>query len=418
MPAPPRFNWKTFFTRSSTAVFVVGGDRRLRYANLAFERTTGETLARIRGTKISRLKSAMALGQVLAPPAEAWLGKSSRVRRAAPGGVDGPPWWDLQFLPLMGEGTDRPLGMIGILNIVGATKPLPRVPLPANAAQLRERIAAAYSLDLFEGPSSASQRLATQVRTAAIGEMPVWLCGEAGSGEETVARAIHHNGPRRERTFFGVACGGLQPYLIEGLLFGKGGLAATGRLGTLFLKSPELLPRPLQQRLLNWCELAAGPRLISSSSETPEELARKGSLASEFATKYSAFEIRIPPLRERLEDLPLAYSRRCEGVLPHDVSEAFRKYRWPGNWREFWHVVNDLGSPPSVQNLPRFLQESAKLLGPPPKQNFNLDETLRSVEQRLIRLALAKAGGKLGLAAERVGLTRAALRRRLAGAPE
>ena len=255
-PPVPRFAWRTLFRRSRTAVFVVSGNRRLRYANPAWEKLTGESFAKLRGMRVSARKSAMALGNALAPPPEVWAGREAHVRHAAPDATLGPPWWDLTFLPLMGDGDGRVLGVVGLLSVVGAVKPLPRVRMPAEVAAERAAHAGRFTFDLLAGASAVSQRMTSQARAAAIGEVPVWVIGEPGSGKETLARVIHHNSPRRERAFVALTCGGVQPYLIEGMLFGKGGLANGPHAGTLYLKHPAELVRPLQDRILAWCESA------------------------------------------------------------------------------------------------------------------------------------------------------------------
>src|SRR5436190_193244 len=92
------------------------------------------------------------------------------------------------------------------------------------------------------GSSPASRRLLGQLRHAANSSAPVWLVGEPGSGKETAARVIHHAGPRRNSGFVGLDCAGLQPYLVESLLFGHGGVLGAP-VGTLYLKDPVTLPR-------------------------------------------------------------------------------------------------------------------------------------------------------------------------------
>lgn len=414
-PSPrTRFAWRSFFDRSESAVFVFGGDRRLRYANSAWERATGLSFAKFRGTKVAATRRSLS---PLAPPPEVWAGSEAHVRRPAPASASGPPWWDITFVPLLGTGERRILGVVGLLTVVGPSRMLPRVKVPAAVGAVRAVHAARYTVDLLAGPTLASERLASQARTAAACEVSVWVHGEPGSGKETVARVIHHNGPRRERAFVGLPCGGLQPYILEGMLFGKGGLAGTPVVGTLYLNRPEELPRPLQDRILGWCESAFGPRLICGSTTTAEELVNSGRLVPAFFTRHAPIEIRVPALRERLDDLPLIVSRLLPGAAEPEAIAALRGYHWPGNWRELLDVLAAAGGQPlRKDHLPRVIRERL-LVGHTPAQakpTPKLDEVLESVERRMIAAALAKSGGRLAEAAEVLGVWRARLSRRIA----
>lgn len=416
-PPPSRFAWRTLFARSASAVFVVGGNRRLRYANPAWERATSTPFAPVRGMRISPRLSASDLSNTLAPTPEAWAGQLATVRRAAPGHADGPPWWDLTFLPLLGARDARVLAVVGMLTVVGHAPSLPRVKVPEAVAAVRAGHASFYSFERIGGPSPVTERLLSQVRAAAIGEMPVWLTGEPGSGKETVARVIHHNGPRRERAFVGLVCGGLQPYLIDGLLFGKGGAAGGRVVGTLFLKNPHDLPPATQEKILNWCDSAAGPRLVCAATSTAAELVTAGKLARPFHTRYAAFDIAVPPLRSRLDDLPRLIDRLGVPRPSGEVLAMLKAYSWPGNLREFAEVLAKAdGQPLTKEHLPRVIRERHLIASaPPPTQHPppTLDEILTAVEKRLIIVALGEAEGNQTLAAERLGIPRGRLVRRM-----
>ena len=414
-PTPrTRFAWRSFFDRSESAVFVFGGDRRLRYANPAWERATGLSYAKFRGTKVAANRRSLS---PLAPPPEVWGGSEARVRRPAPDSDVGPPWWDITFLPLLGSSERRVLGVVGLLTVVGPSRTLPRVKLPAAVGAARAAHAARYTFDLLTGPTPVTERLVSQARAAAACEVSVWVHGEPGAGKETVARVIHHTSPRRERAFVGLPCGGLQPYILEGMLFGKGGLAGTPVVGTLYLNRPEELPRPLQDRVLGWCESAFGPRLMCGSTATAEELVKGGRLVPSFYTRHAPLDLRVPPLRERPDDLPLIVSQLLPGTPEPEAIEALRGYHWPGNWRELLDVLAAAdGQPLRKDHLPRVIRERL-LVGHTPipaKPSPKLDEVLETVERRMIAAALAKTGGRLAEAAEVLGVWRARLSRRIA----
>ncbi|HET6576613.1 MAG TPA: sigma 54-interacting transcriptional regulator, partial [Fimbriiglobus sp.] len=379
-PAPPepddrpRFAWRAFFHKATVPVFVVGPTRRLRYANPAWEKLTSKPLAKVRGMRVSARRSASPLGQVLAAPPEVWAGQTARSRRPVPPAEVGPPWWDVTFVPLPGDG--RMLGVIGLVAPVG--EPVRGGPKVSPAlADLRRKHAAAYPFELFAGSSTASERLLSQVRLAAQVTAPVWIVGEPGTGKETLARVIHHNGPTREKAFLGLDCAGLQPALVESLLFGKGGLAGSGQLGTVYLKDPAALPANLQDRLAGWltADKADLPRLICGSTRTAADEVRGGRLIPLFHTALAVLELRVPPLRERLDDLPTVVDRLLDRfptkpVIAEDIWPVLRSYDWPANLRE---LADELGQavrraeagPVTRDHLPRFVREKHLLASEP-----------------------------------------------------
>ena len=428
---PPRFPWRAVFHRTATAVFVIGPTRRLRYANSAWETVTGKTLVKLRGMRISSRKSASPLGQTLAPPPDVWTGRDAHVRRSAPDTDIGPPWWDVSFLPLP-DSTGRVLAVLGTLTVIGEPPPrtLARVVSPA-IAELRRQHTAAFPLDLFAGAAPSADRLLAQARLAAETRVPVWIVGEPGTGKQTLARAIHHSGPHRDRAFVALECAAIQPYLAEGLLFGKGGLLS-GSVGTLFLKYPSALPRDLQARLTRQLSpIAPGSaRLICGSTRIAADDVRIGRLIPPFHSEFSVLELRVPPLRERLVDLPrfvnhlLSRFPTPSGKTPQldgDTLLSLQAHDWPGNLRELADVLGSAGErvgeePIRREHLPRFVQEKqlyADFPTVPTGEAWTLDAVLEAVETRLIELALAKANGSQTDAAAALGIFRARLFRRI-----
>jgi DNA-binding NtrC family response regulator len=265
----------------------------------------------------------------------------------------------------------------------------------------------------------------SQARAAAASVAPVWLVGEPGAGKETVARVIHHTGPRRERAFLAVECGGLQPYLIDGLLAGKGGLASGPHVGTVLLKNPAALAPDAQRRLLEWALGANGPRLICAAGGPALDGVRARRLLPAFETDCSAMEIVVPPLRDRLDDLPRLAERLLDRLPPpkptvaDDVFPALRAYRWPGNVRELTDVLLAAaavaGGKIARDHLPRFVRERFLLASDPhpPATAAKLDAVLEEVERRLVMQAMARVNGNLTAAASRLGIPRERLVRRV-----
>ena len=421
-PKPRDLKWSTLFGRSRSAIFVLNSRRQLRYANSAWESATGASLTKLRGTQFSETRTSTSpLWATLAPPREVWRGESARVRRPAPGTEFGPPWWDIAYMPLRGTG-DLILGVVAVLEIVGTVAPRGAAKLPAIFETLRHRRAAEFTFDLLNAASPVHQRLQGQLRWAAEQRVPTWLIGERGTGQETLAKVMHGAGRQRETRFVGLECTGLQPYLLEGLLFGKGGLATGRSTGTLFLKNSASLPRDLQTRIAEWGTSATGPHMVSGSSHPVAHDVAAGRLIPKFQTDLATLEVRIPPLRERLDELPKMLARIAQdrSAPSEAVLKVLRSYSWPGNfhelasvWHDAWHRA--AGSALAPEHLPRFLRERFLIESSPGhlRQQPGLDTILESVERRMILRALAQCGGRQSDAAAKLGLVRARLSRRM-----
>jgi transcriptional regulator with PAS, ATPase and Fis domain len=420
--------WWAFFQRSRTPVFVLGKGRRLRFANPAWERLAGVKLADARGMVCSAHRHGTPLAAALAPTPEALAGRPDSARRPAPPGRTGPPWWDVTFAPLAGD--DGLLGLIGFIAVVGERVPAAERKVPAGVMATRDRHARHFTLDLLAGTSPAAGRFVSQVRLASQTTAPVWLVGEPGSGKETAARVIHHAGTRRERMFVGLDCSALQPYLIDGLLAGHGGLVGSDRVGTVYLKDPAALPRDFQQRLVELFAEGkpATPRLVCGSTRPAADDRDHRGLLPDFHADLSVLEIRVPPLRERVEDLPRVVLRMLEWVTHPKAALAgidpsfFRvasAYAWPGNLRELRDVLTAVVAAAgtgrvTAEHLPWDVRARAGVAGAPPGgPSLQLDPILEAVEKRLIRLAFRKTHNHQTEAAELLGIFRARLWRRL-----
>jgi len=432
VPGPPpkgrprgsgSFPWRAFFQQSRTPVFVLGKGRRLRFANPAWERLAGVALADALGLVCSARRHSTALAAALAPTPDVLAGRPDTARRPAPPNRTGPPWWDVRFVPLAGD--DGPVGVVGFVTVVGEVVPAAARKIPATVAALRDRHAGHFTLDLLAGESAAVARFAGQVRLAAQTTAPVWLVGEAGAGKETAARVIHHAGHRRERGFAALDCAGLQPYLIESLLWGHGGLAGSDRVGTIYLRDPAALPRDFQQQLLDLFadDRPTTPRLVCGSPRPAADDVAAGRLLAEFHTGLSVLEFLVPPLRDRLADLPRLATHFLErfGARPAPDPAALAVLAaqpWAGNLRELAGVLADAaaaanGGAVTRDHLPHALRVRAGLTKLPPPPSLKLDAALEATEARLIRRALAAAGGNATKAADLLGIWRPRLLRRM-----
>ena len=258
------------------------------------------------------------------------------------------------------------------------------------------------------------------------------LIGETGTGKEWLARTIHQHGLNRERYFSMLDCASLDAPILGEMLFGDCGLLAAPSIGTLFLRDIYKLARELQDRLNDWLETSgvAQPRLVASCCSDTKEAVRSGRLLEALHCTLATLVISVPPLRERLADLPALAARFLErsqteagrkpALISPAVHDVLRAYSWPGNLRELSAVLQRAQERAKrerldVQDLPLSVRLAAGLerVPPSPQRPLSLDTILEQVERRLIALALRRAGGNKSRAAEYLSIWRARLLRRM-----
>ena len=238
---------------------------------------------------------------------------------------------------------------------------------------LREEIAAAAAAGGIIGASAGLRDVLERVARVAATDSTVLITGETGTGKELVARAIHTGSPRARRALVKVNCAALPEGLVASELFGHERGAFTGALerrkgrfelasgGTIFLDEVGELPAPVQVALLRVLQerefervgghetLRTDARVVAASNRDLEEAVREGRFRSDLFFRLNVFPIRVPPLRERAEDIPLLaeywasqYARKV-GKAIRGIDESAMAvlcgYRWPGNIRELQNVV-------------------------------------------------------------------------------
>ena len=303
-----------------------------------------------------------------------------------------------------------------------------------------------------EGLRSVFQRLDRIIES----ELPVLIQGESGTGKELIARAIHYNGPRKEKPFVTENCAALPDSLLESELFGhtrgaftgahrsKKGLLEQADGGTLFLDeigdmSPEMqkkLLRVLQEgefRLLGSNRnVTVNVRVIAASHRDLEGLVRDGNFREDLYYRINVLSVPLPSLRERREDIPLlaehllARAAREAGrpvpILPREVVAALVAYDWPGNVRELENEMRRivvLADDEVRLDLltPAVLERRTLIAGggssSAPVVVGNIREAVADLERRAIEAALAEAGGNKSRAAKSLGISRFALQRKL-----
>ncbi len=267
---------------------------------------------------------------------------------------------------------EKPLNPDDLLRTVGRC--IERKKLLAENVRLKREVRALYSLENIIGASSAMQKVFDLIATVASVDSTVLITGDSGTGKELVSRAIHFNSPRREGPFVVIDCVTIPETLMESELFGhvKGsftGAVTTGKGlidlaegGTLFFDEIGNLPLTLQAKLLRVLQekeyrpvgarhtQKADVRFIAATNRDLLELVAKGVFREDFYYRLNVFPIKLPPLRERREDIAALahhflkkYSARTGKDVEFISAEAMRllaAHDWPGNVRELENIIH------------------------------------------------------------------------------
>jgi formate hydrogenlyase transcriptional activator len=253
---------------------------------------------------------------------------------------------------------------------------------------LEDEIRSDANFEEIIGTSTELRRILNLVETVAPTDSTVLIYGETGTGKELIARAIHNLSPRRDKTFVKLNCAAIPATLLESELFGHERGAFTGAAtlrvgrmelahhGTLFLDevgeiSVELQPKLLRvlqerefERLGGTRTVRADVRLIAATNRDLSVMVDEQKFRSDLFFRLNVFPVRLPPLRERVEDIPILvrhfaqeFSRRMNKIIQTISSETMRalcQYRWPGNIRELQNVIERavILSSGSILNVP------------------------------------------------------------------
>jgi len=317
--------------------------------------------------------------------------------------------------------------------------------LDAENDYLREEIESEAGFEQIVGRSRVLREVLEQVGQVAPTPTAVLLLGETGTGKELLARAIHARSPRSERTLIKVNCAALPASLVETELFGheKGAFtgatsARAGRFeladgGTLFLDEVGEIPLDVQTKLLRVLQdgefervgstrtRRVDVRIVAATNRDLERAIAEGRFREDLYYRLAAFPIRVPPLRDRPEDIPLLVwdtIRRREGELgrrvervPEAAMQALTSYAWPGNVRELGNVIERaliLSSGPTLRLDAAF--------GAPHRRAGEVADRLDEVERAHVLRVLERCHWRIngaGNAAELLGLHPNTLRSRL-----
>lgn len=320
---------------------------------------------------------------------------------------------------------------------------LERRRLVAENRELRQAARGAPGFEQMVGKSAPMRRLFQDIQKVAASDATVLISGESGTGKELVARSIHDGSPRRDRAFIAVNASALPESLAEAELFGHEKGAFTGAIasrsgrfelaqgGTLFLDEIGTLSLAVQSKLLRALEsreiervggrrtIPVDFRLISATNENLEARVAAGAFREDLFYRIHTVPIVVPPLRERVDDIPLLVdhflSRFCARHgkpgkrLSAGVLERLKAHPWRGNVRELQHAVEMLvlfseGEEIREEDLPRALREPAAPAGGAPSPPKGFAAAVEELERRLLTDAIAASNGVKAEAARRLGL--------------
>lgn len=326
--------------------------------------------------------------------------------------------------------------------------------LKSENRMLREKVKSKQGFGGIIGRAPEMEKLYRIITKAANSVHPVLILGESGTGKEMVARSIHYSGPFRDKPFIPVDCGSLVPTLIESELFGyvkgaftganqsKDGLMTMAEGGTIFLDEVGELPVDLQAKMLRAIQekeirpvgstkrVPINVRILAATNRDLEQAVMQGAFRRDLYFRLDVLSLRIPPLRERRQDIPLLIAHFMERmvrdsgqekVLSDDALKVLLAYDWPGNVRELENCLERsyaFTSGPLIHaaDLPR---EIAKLPVPEsPNRSGSIHEhsgivPIAELEKQTILNAIAELNGDKLRAARLLGIGKTTLYRKL-----
>src|SRR5579864_4075009 len=348
----------------------------------------------------------------------------------------------------------KPFQIDELLHVLDAA--LEQRRLKSENAYLRAQLEERYRFEGLIGKSRPMTRLMHLLETVAATSSTILVAGETGTGKDVVARAIHHNSPRSLHRFVALNCSAIPETLLEAELFGHVRGAFTGAVGsrqgrleqahkgTFFLDEVGTMSSALQMKLLRVLQereiervgdshtIKVDVRVIAATNSDLGRLVADGLFREDLFYRLNVIPVRLPPLRERKDDIPLLVTHFLEklakegsgtGSIKHTVSQdAMRRlmaYLWPGNVRQLENAVEravaftagrsqiDVGDlPTEIQQAQELALSSAVTL---PEDGVDLDVFIAGIERDLIQRSLERTGGNKGAAARLLNLKRTTL---------
>ncbi len=369
-------------------------------------------------------------------------------------------WVETTYTPIFDKETGEIAYVMGVIKDITELKQVEdeKERLQKDLITIRSELESKCNFSTIVGNSPQilqALKLASQVASQ---NTTVMLVGESGTGKELLAKAIHYNSSRASRPFVAINCSAFPDTLFESELFGyeKGAFTGADKTkpgkitlasgGTLFLDEVASMSAHAQAKMLRVIQereyeplgavrtKTADIRIIAATNEELESLVKEGSFREDLYYRLFVYPITLPPLRERVDDLPALIETLLKkfqhemGKNIHGVSaeamEVLLRYRWPGNVRELQNVMERLvilskGDRIEVSDLPGYLVDSAGLKPTQLKSaailsgNVSLEESVHEIERNLILAALQKFGNNKTRAANLLGLSRSTFRYKL-----
>jgi DNA-binding NtrC family response regulator len=333
-------------------------------------------------------------------------------------------------------------------------KALEKSRLVAENLYLRQQLRGKYKFDRIIGNSPAMQQVFSRMEKIVHTDSTILILGESGTGKELVAKAIHFNGPRREKPFIAINCGAIPADLLESELFGHARGSFTGAVadkpgkfeaangGTIFLDEIGTMPMHLQMKLLRVLQehevervgtskkIKLNVRVISATNANIEDEVKRGAFREDLYYRLNVIPILLPPLRERREDIALLARhfllKSCKEMnrplmsISAAAMQALEAYDWPGNVREMENVIERSvaltdGEIIERSDLPAGIggidDESIPGLLCPRVTEDGVDmvRIIEAIERRLIGEALELSDGVKARAANLLGINRTTL---------
>jgi two-component system response regulator AtoC len=324
--------------------------------------------------------------------------------------------------------------------------------LETENVSLRQQLDAKFGMENIVGESRVMQEVFDVVQQVAPTRATVLILGESGTGKEMVAKAIHQLSPRAKQPLVSVHCAALSATLLESELFGHERGAFTGaherrigrfeqaQGGTLFLDEIGEIDATIQVKLLRFLgertfervgsnkTLSADVRLIAATNKNLEELVKAGTFREDLFFRLRVVEINLPPLRERMGDIPLlaksflAEFARENGKPVTDFTlealDLLMNHRWPGNVRELRTAIESAvvlcrGERIAARDLPRTVRAELAPGSDAGRLLVKNDLTVKEAEKQLIVRALKETKGNRTLAAQKIGMPRRTFHRKL-----
>ena len=322
--------------------------------------------------------------------------------------------------------------------------------LTSELAYVKSQLEERYQFGGILGRSRPMQKLFQLLDTVAPSASTILVTGETGTGKEVVARAIHHNSPRRANRFVALNCSAIPETLLEAELFGHVRGAFTGAVGTrqgrfeqahkgtLFLDEVGTMSVALRMKLLRALQerefervgdnqtIKVDVRVIAATNSDLARMVAEGTFREDLFYRLNVIPIHLPPLRERRDDIPVLAKHFLEKYspgTPMQISQGAMRllmaYSWPGNVRQLENAVERAVALSSgrreidVEDLPPEIQDIPQTTAAPfvefPDEGLDLPAYLSSIERDLIQRSLQRTGGNRNKAAELLRIKRTTL---------